>query len=464
MEEYGKLVLKVGKQIEDTFQEYGVSIELISVEMDINGDNYNFRVKILRGTKVKSIYKYASDVRAAMGVEMIYPHEETGSLYLAVSKRNNTDNGLQKILNNARFTKAKMQIPLAIGRDIMNRIHVEDMVELVHILVVGASGTGKSVALECMILSIVRRCSVYQARLLLFDVGANSLSSFEDVPHLLHPIVKDTDTGIRALEALVKEMDARIAIGKEECKKCPYLICIIDEFDDMVASVEKKISQRYIDAINSIIRRGRKAKVILVLASHTPTVKTTGIAINGIMSRIVFKCANGRESYTAIGESGAELLTGKGTMLLKSKNGSKPIMLRGAFVTDEEVEKMLDKLPDAAENLKMLEIADSETASVCINKNAPKKRKELAGIIIWTLKHATTSVHQLQKEFHRNNEKCKEVMDILEQFGIVSPQFAKQPRTVIPKSVEDLTEEVLKILEYGGFSVEQIKNVFDSRQ
>jgi len=464
MEEIEKSILKMVKQIEHSFQDYGVFIKLVSAEIDIKGNNYNFGVKILRGTRVKSIYKYSNDVRTALSLEMIYPHEEKGSLYLAVSKCSNADNSLKRILENIRFKKAKMQIPLAVGRDIMNRIHMEDMVELVHILVIGASGTGKSVALKCMILSIVIRCPIDQARLLLFDIGANSLALFENVPHLFHPIVKDTDIGIQVLEALVLEIDTRIAIGKEECKKRPYLICMIDEFDDMIASVEKKTSKRYIDAINSIIRRGRKAKVILVLASHTPTVKTTGIAINSIMSRIVFKCANGRESYNAIGATGAELLTGKGAMLLKPKNASKPIMLRGAFVTDEEVENMISKLPVPPENLKMLETEDSESVSICTNETSPKERKELAGIIIWTLKHAKISVHQLQKKFHRNNEKCKGFMDILEQFGIVSAQFAKQPRTVIPEYVEDLTEEVLQILEYGGFSMEQIENVFDSRQ
>lgn len=200
-----------------------------------------------------------------------------------------------------------------------------------------------------------------------------------------------------------------------------------------------------------------------MLASHTPTVKTTGITINSIISRIVFKCVNSRESYNAIGETGAELLTGKGTMLLRTKDSNKPIMLRGAFITDEEVKNMLNKLPTAPGNLKMLEIANPEIASTCINENAPKERKELAGIIVWTLKRATVSVHQLQKEFHKNNEKCKEFMDILEQLGIVSAPFAKQARKVIPTCIEELSTETKNLLDHYGYTTENIRNFFEGR-
>lgn len=448
------------------YRGYGVRIELISAEVDINKNNYKFGLKILHGTRIKNIYKYADDVRVTMGLEMIYPYEEEGSLYLAVSKYNivNNSNSLLRILNSSHLKNIKMQLPIAIGYDIMNGMHIEDMAELVHVLVIGASGTGKSMALECMVLSIITSCLVEQARLVLFDIGANSLSPFEDVPHLYHSIVKDTETGIHVLESLVAEMDERIELPKEECKKYPYLICIIDEFDDMVASMEKKKSQRYIDAINSIIRRGRKAKVILVLASHTPTVKTTGIAINSIMSRIVFKCANGRESYTALGESGAEHLAGKGMLLLKTKDSSTATILRGSFITDTEIEKVVSKLQRSSENLDMLKMIDLDVPSVYTDVNTLKERKELAEIILWVLNHKETSVYQLQKKFHKNNEKCKKIMDTLEQFELVSPQFAKQPRVVLPQSVEDLSPEIVCFLEQNGYDMDRIRNAFKARE
>ena len=231
----------------------------------------------------------------------------------------------------------------------------------------------------------------------------------------------------------------------------------------MMASMEKKKSQRFIDAINSIIRRGRKAKVILVLASHTPTVKTTGIAINGIMSRIVFKCANGRESYTAIGESGAELLAGKGALLLKTNDGNAAIMLRGAFITDEEIETIVGELQISAENLDMLKIIDSDVPSVCADMNAPKERKELVGIIMWVLSHKETSVNKLQEYIHKNNAKCKEIMNTIEQLGIVGPQNAKQPRLVLPQSVDELSEDAMQFLTGNGVTVETISMSIQNR-
>lgn len=457
---------KMAKQIMKVFRGYGVRIEIIRVDEDCNKNNYKFYLKILKGTKIKNIYKYSDDVRITMGLEMIYPYEEGGSLYLAVSKGNtlNDSNRLTRLLKNLCPENIKMQLPIVIGCDIMNGKYIEDLAELVHMLVIGASGTGKSMALECMVLSIITSCPVEQARLVLFDIGANSLSPFEDIMHLYYPVVKDTETGVHVLESLVAEMDKRIELQKEECNKNPYLICIIDEFDDMVASMEKRKSQRCVDAINSIIRRGRKAKVILVLATHTPTVKITGIAINGIMSRIVFKCANGRESYTAIGESGAEHLAGKGTLLLKTKDRSTAVMLRGSFVTDEEIEQIVGKLQKTSENLDMLKVINSDVPSVCENMNTPKEHKELAEIILWVLKHKKVSVHQLQMTYHKENEKCKQIMDTLEQFGIVSPQFAKQPRKVLLHSVEDLSDELLDFLTSWGFSKDNISQTIDSRE
>lgn len=405
--------------------------------------------------------KYAEDVRVSVGFATLIPFTDSSGVCLAVSTKRNDTNGLLSILQDSRFLNARMAIPIAVGYDILGEKRIVDLRQVVHLLVIGASGLGKSVALQCMVLSIISRCSVEKARLILFDIGANSLSQFENVQHLFHPIVKDTDTGIAVLEALVAEIDDRMTQDKEEIHSLPYLICMIDEFDDMIASVEKKLALRYSNAINSIIRRGRKAKVILVLASHTPTVKTTQIAVNGIMSRIVFKCQNAKESYTALGETGAELLTAPGEMMFKAKDAGKAVMLRGAYISEEEIETFLGEMQKPEVDIDMLKIRKPEImGDAYIGDSAAdnEAKKELATIIYWVLGQKNISMNKIREKFNMSN-RVVDIMKTLEAWQIVTEQFSKQPRKVIPVCIGDLSPETVTLLEQYGYAKDQIEEV-----
>lgn len=455
----------VAKAIMKAYKGFKVGIKIRGVKTGSDEYSFVFLIKLLKGTRYKSIVKYAGDVRISAGFATLIPIEGSAGVCLAVATKASTTNGLLNILHDSRFINANMNIPIAIGYDILGEKRIIDLSQLVHLLVIGASGFGKSVTLQCIVLSIISRCSVEKARLILFDIGANSLSQFEGIQHLFHPIIKDTETGIAVLEALVAEMDERMSHGKEAIQSLPYLICIIDEFDDMIASADKKVASRYSNAVNSIIRRGRKAKVIIVLATHSPTVKTTQIAINSIISRITFKCQNAKESYTALGETGAELLVAPGEMMFKAKDGGKAVMLRGAYVTDEEIEAFLGELQYSDESLDMLKIRGSEfIGDIYIGDNATdsKAKKDLAGIIYWILGHKTTSMNKIREEFNMGN-RVTDIMKTLEELHIVTEQFAKQPRKVIPVCTEDLLPEVVNLLEQYGYAMENIEDIFRNR-
>lgn len=455
----------VAMAIEKAYKGFRVGIKICGVKTGSDESSFVFLIKFLKGTRYKSIVKYAEDVRISAGFATLMPLEDPAGVCLAVATKASTANGLLNILQDSRFLNARMDVPIAIGYDILGEKRIVDLSKLVHLLVIGASGLGKSVALQCMVLSIVSRCSVEKARLILFDIGANSLSQFEGVQHLFHPIIKDVETGATVLEALVAEIDDRMAREKEEVYSQPYLICMIDEFDDMIASADKKVALRYSNAINSIIRRGRKAKVILVLASHTPTVKTTQIAINGIMSRITFRCQNAKESYTALGETGAELLAAPGEMMFKAKDGGRAVMLRGAFITEEEIEKSLGEIQKIDARLDMLKVRESDTiGNFYIGNNAAdsEARKELADIIYWVLGYKTTSMNKIREKFNIGN-RVTDIMKTLEALHIVSGQFSKQPREVIPVCIEDLLPEVVSLLEQYGYGKKQVEGIFKTK-
>lgn len=451
----------IAKAIEKAYKDFRVRIKVIGFKTGSDKYSFLFLVKLQKGTRYKNMVKYAEDVRVSIGFATLIPFADSSGVCLAVSTKRNDTNGLLGILQDSRFLNARMDIPIAVGYDILGEKKIVDLRQLVHLLVIGASGFGKSIALQCMVLSIISRCSVEEVRLILFDIGANSLSLFEDVQHLFHPIVKDTETGIDVLEALVAEIDDRMVQDKDEIHSLPYLICMIDEFDDMIASVEKKLALRYSNAINSIIRRGRKAKVILVLASHTPTVKTTQIAINGIMSRITFKCQNAKESYTALGETGAELLTAPGEMMFKAKDAGKAVMLRGAYISEEEIETFLGEMQKPEVDIDMLKIRKPEImGDVYIGDSAAdnEAKKELATIIYWVLGHKNISMNKIRERFNMSN-RVVDIMKTLEACHIVTEQFSKQPRKVIPVCIGDLLPETVTLLEQYGYAKDQIEEV-----
>lgn len=456
----------VATSIVRAYKGFKVRIKILGVKTGSDEYSFIFLVKFLKGTRYRSLVKYAEDVRISVSLVTLIPFEESSGVCLAVSTKRNAATGLLRILHDPQFLNARMDIPIALGYGILGEKRIVDLSQLVHLLVIGASGLGKSVALQCMALSIISRCSVDKARLILFDIGANSLSQFEDVQHLFYPIIKDIETGAAVLEALVAEIDDRMAWDKEEIHSLPYLICMIDEFDDMIASAEKKVALRYSNAINSIIRRGRKAKVILVLASHTPTVKTTQVAINGIMSRITFKCQNAKEAYTALGETGAELLSSPGEMMFKAKDAGKAVMLRGAYVTDEEIELFLGELKKSDEDLDMLivrksgDIGDIYLGDHDTNSEA---KKELADIIHWVLGYKTTSMNKIREKFNMSN-RVTDIMETLETLHIVTEQFSKQPRKVIPECFDDLLPEVVSLLEQYGYEKNQVETIFRAKE
>jgi DNA segregation ATPase FtsK/SpoIIIE-like protein len=302
------------------------------------------------------------------------------------------------------------------------------------------------------------------ARLILFDIGGNSLSLFSDVTHLYHPIVKDVEEGIKVLESLVIEMGRRIDIGEDVCQHLPFVVCIIDEFDDTISNIDdNKDSMRFITAIKSLILRGRKANIIMILASHDPTLKNTKVKVNLIIPRIAFQCAKSHNSSTGLGVTGAEKLPGGGAMLFKSQSGITP--LQGSFVTPVEIERILSSAPIGYEDIDRLEIVEPETTddgAVISNTAKEKADRELAKIVIWALGQDSVSARQITEQFRIGNRSSK-ILDKLFERGIVEAKFAKQPRKVLPVCLEDLSPDTVALLERCSYSEDRIREGFDAK-
>lgn len=463
-----KEAIKLAHLVERAYLELGVRIELTPNLYFVHLNRYLFHVKILPGTRIKMLLNFEKDVQIALGFRQFLLFQKESSIYLTLSRSDLYENRLLTILSSSHFSNSQMKIPLALGYDFTGSAYITDLSELVHLLVVGSSGTGKSTALQSIITSIIVGCSVDSVRLILFDIGGNSLSVFENVLHLYHPIVKETQTGVCVLESLVSEIEKRIMYGEEGCKDLPYIVVLIDEFDDTIASIQdKKTEKRFVNAINTIIRRGRKAKVILILASHDPTLKNTKVNINGIIPRIVFQCSKYQDSLSALGVTGAENLQGKGTMLFKSGTG--PLLtLQGSFVCKDEIERILKNAPALPDDYSMLNIqkssfsTDTEDDDAAKNSTCIEKNKELAEIIMWVLGNQTISALRIKDKFKIGN-KAKDIIEQLVQMKLISEKDANKPRKVFIQSAEDLSDNVSNFLKSYGYSPDDIDAAINSR-
>ncbi len=212
MDNYVDKAIRFAHALIETYGAYGVYIAIVGYIFVPELQRFIFTVKPLPGTKVQSILECAKDIRYALGLHLVYPHEEEGEIRIAVSEHALKENRLLNILQCPEFTQSERHIPIAPGYDLMGNPCIVDLAKLIHLLIVGPSGTGKSVALRCIILCIITACFADDVKLLLFDIGANSLTVFEDVAHLYYPVIKDTQEGANVLRALVDEVDKRVAL------------------------------------------------------------------------------------------------------------------------------------------------------------------------------------------------------------------------------------------------------------
>lgn len=451
--------------IEKHYYSFGVNIYLVEVKIIVNLRRYIFKVKILPGVKVKSIFDFAEDIKIALQFPIFQPFKEENSVFLVVSEFDIVENELLKILTSPKFLNSKMQIPLALGFDYVGNAYIVDLVNVQHLLISGLSGTGKSVALQCMIVSMITGCSVGDLRLILFDIGGNSLAVFEKVKHLYHPVVKDYEEGIKVLAALNSELERRILLGEEACAELPFLVCAIDEFDDTIANIgDKNDKFRFQTAIKNIINRGRKAKIIVVVTSLNPSEKETNVNINGIGSRISFQCVKHQKSSNALGTTGAESLSGIGAMMFRAKGSKEIVALQGAYITKDEIRKILCNAPIGYDDISMLNMEAADVLEVfeSVVNTSENERKEFAKIIFYTLEQETMSVNKLQKAFNMG-KRANEIIDMLCEKGIITGKFANQPRKVIPACIEDVPNEIINFLVKYGYNQEQIKNMFNEK-
>lgn len=304
-----------------------------------------------------------------------------------------------------------------------------DLAASPHIMYGGATNSGKSIGLKCLILSLLTRNPARKANLILIDVGTDTMELFEGVPHLSCLIIKDVRTGIHAINSLVSEMERRKSFTDGELRKLPALICIIDEYISFIADTgEEGLSEDLGTAISHLLQRGRHAKIHLVLAAQNPKNRFMKADISNITTRMAFRCDNYHTSVTILGKKGAESLPGKGAMLFKSNEYPE-----GAFISDNDIKNILFRIKMSKHDIEnkfeigsMKEQNSVPQISLDITSVLPSAKqneeKLLANIIIWSLKRDNISANQVQ-EYFRIENKAYAIVNKLCEMGLVTEKW-----------------------------------------
>ena len=429
--------------LEKVFEDFNIDIEVVNVKY---GPVVTlFEILPAAGTKINTIINLADDISRSMGVGAVRIAQIFGTQFLGVEVPNEKRETItiKELLSDSNFTNTSHKIPLCIGKDISGNIEVIDLSKTPHLLVAGTTGSGKSVFINTLLASILYKFSPEEMRLILIDPKMLELSVYNDIAHLLTPVVTEPKKAIIALKWVCKEMERRYSLMNEEntrslegynqksIERLPYIVVFIDEMADLMMTAGKEVEHH----VQRLAQMARACGIHLVMATQRPSVDIiTGSIKANFPSRISFQVASKYDSRTVLGETGAEQLLGNGDMLM-SKNGGNIIRYQSAFISDNEVNKLireikknkdvnyLDELDEIIKNNDESFDSLNDEDEVLISKSID---------LIRSTNKASTSF--LQRNFQIGYNKAARIMEALEQRGVVSEPNHTGKREILIKS------------------------------
>ncbi len=426
--------------LENVFQDFNIEIQVVNVRL---GPVVTlFEILPAAGIKINTIINLADDISRSMGVGAVRISQIYGTQYLGVEVPNDERETvtIRELLSNENFKNTSSKIPICIGKDISGNIEVIDLSKTPHLLVAGTTGSGKSVFINTLLASILYKFSPKDLRLILIDPKMLELSVYNDIAHLLTPVVTEPKKAILALKWVCKEMERRYSLMNEEntrnlegynaksIEKLPYIVVFIDEMADLMMTAGKEV-EHY---VQRLAQMARACGIHLVMATQRPSVDIiTGSIKANFPSRISFQVASKYDSRTVLGEIGAEQLLGNGDMLM-SKNGGNIIRYQSAFISDNEVNNLIKEIKKSqtVEYLDELdEIIKNNDESFDTLSDEDEALISKSIDLIKSTNKASTSY--LQRNFQVGYNKAARIMEALEQRGVVSPPNHSGKRDIL---------------------------------
>ena len=458
-EELARSMQETADKLKRTLQDFGVGVTITNISRGPSVTRYELQPE--QGVKVSKIVNLADDIKlnlAAEDIRIEAPIPGKAAIGIEVPNKEKQMVAFRDLLESDEFTKAKSKTIFAAGKDIAGKTVVADIEKMPHLLIAGQTGSGKSVCINTIIMSILYKARPSEVKLIMIDPKVVELSVYNGIPHLLIPVVTDPKKAAAALNWAVNEMEERYkkfaehkarniigynaqidqiedVPGKDRPEKIPQIIVIVDELADLMMTAGTDVE----DAIQKLAQKARAAGIHLIIATQRPSVNViTGVIKANIPSRIAFSVASGIDSRTILDETGAEKLLGKGDMLFHPYYISKPVRVQGAFVSDDEVTEVVNFLTQQ-KNVRGGEI----NTNIDLQANMPGSSLpggdqdelfETAGRFI--IEQEKASIGNLQRHLRIGFNRAARIMDQLYAAGVVSKDEGTKPRKVLMKAEE----------------------------
>ena len=409
-----------------------------------------FELQPSPGVKVSKIVNLQDDIAlglAANGIRIEAPIPGKSAIGIEVPNKKQVPVFLREVLDSKEFNNSNKQLAFALGKDIAGKCVVGDLSKMPHMLIAGATGSGKSVCINALIISLIYKYSPVDVRLLMVDPKVVELSVYNDIPHLLIPVVTDPKKAAGALNWAVNEMNRRYNLFSnmkvkniesynnlfekgEITEKLPYIVIIVDELADLMMACPNDVE----DYICRLAQMARAAGMHLIIATQRPSVDViTGVIKANIPSRISFAVSSGIDSRTILDQVGAEKLLGRGDMLYYPIGENKPLRVQGAFISEEEVENVVNFVKSAQDNVdykeEIINHINSESHTESSQSEYDDELIEEAIKIV--VEYQQASISFLQRKLRIGFNRASRIMDILEEQRIISPKDGSRPRQVL---------------------------------
>ena len=455
-----KALTETATKLQKTLYSFGVSakVENVSVGPAIT----RYELKPAEGVRVSKIANLADDIALNLAAETIRieaPIPGKQAVGIEVPNKEKEAVHLREVLESEEFGESSSKLTVALGKDVAGNIQLADIAKMPHLLIAGSTGSGKSVCINTIITSIIYKSKPSEVKMVMVDPKVVELSVYNGIPHLLIPVVTDPRKAAGALAWAVQEMDNRYnlfaqkgvrdikgynkAIEKEEGSgKLPQIVIIVDELADLMMVAAKDVEE----AICRLAQKARAAGMHLVIATQRPSVDViTGLIKANVPSRIAFAVSSQVDSRTIIDSVGAEKLLGKGDMLFFPAGAPKPVRVQGAFVSDEEVEKIVDFVKQngtanySEDILETIENGNKTEKEIAQTDEDDETDPFLMDAIQTVVETGQASTSFIQRRFKVGYARAGRIIDQMEERGVISGFQGSKPREVL-MSLEKLNE------------------------
>lgn len=433
------------RRIEECLDSFGIKSKV--VQINIGPSVTCFELKPQRGVKVSKILNLSDDLSLALATSDIRIEAPIpGKSHVGIEVPNSQKEvvGLKEMIASEEFMKSTKELPFVLGKSISGLPKVSAIEKMPHLLVSGATGSGKSVCINTIIMSILYKHSPDEVKLLLIDPKIVELSIYNGIPHLIMPVITDPKKASSSLFWAIREMERRYKLFEENhvrdissyrdlseidenIEKLPYVVIIIDELSDLMMTAASEVE----DYITRLAQKSRACGIHLIIATQRPTVDViTGTIKANIPSRIAFAVTSQIDSRTILDMSGAETLLGKGDMLFSPSDAMKPMRIQGAFVSDSEVLRVVNYIKETREeeyDKKAMETVEEKT-KIVENDDEDELIDEAIEIII---NENTASVSLLQRKLKVGYARAGRIIDQLEARGVIGGYEGSKPRKVL---------------------------------